>query len=222
MTTWATTIESALALGPSHLSAYCYIPEDGTPRGDAVARGLELPGPEAQADLYEHLVARLEGRGLAGYETSNFAATGEECRHTLVYWLRRDSLPLGPSAHGLWRGVRSANHYAPDRWASELAAGRSGDSIEPETAASRADEIVMLGLRLACGVDPADHDASTWRDVTARYAGAFAAALSEGRLERCGQALRIPPAHRFLADDTIAWLMARAEPVDLTALEVAP
>ena len=209
---FASTIERALALSPEHLSAYCFIPEAGTSLGEAVRRGeAALPGADAQADLYEHLTCRLAAAGYGCYETSNFCRPGAEARHHLVYWLRRDYLGLGPSAHGLWRGVRHANHYDLDRWSVSLLDGSDCDQVEGESAQSRADEIVMLGLRLANGLAAADHPAERWREVRRRYESAFRAALATGRLEVADAGVRIPGRHRFVADDVIAWLMAAAD-----------
>lgn len=206
------TIESALALDPGHLSAYCYIPEPGTPLGDRVLRrDVALPSAGEQADGYAQLTERFATHGYGGYETSNFCRPGNEARHNLVYWLRRDHLALGPSAHGLWRGMRHGNHYATERWAAALEEGLPCDITETETGTSRADEIVMLGLRLATGLVPGDYPAPVWRGVEARYGDAFHRAAALGRIEREDGSLRIPAAHRFLADDTIAWLMAEAD-----------
>jgi putative oxygen-independent coproporphyrinogen III oxidase len=211
--TWQATLARALALEPEHLSAYCFSAEAGTPLGNAVLGGeVGLPQAEEQADRYAELTDRLETAGYRCYETSNFCRPGGEARHNLVYWLRRDCLALGPSAHGLWRGVRYANHYALERWAAALLAGAPCATTETRSAASRADEIVMLGLRLGCGLDPRDHPRAAWNAVTARYRRAFERAVATGRLERVGASLRIRREHRFVADDVIAWLMALAEP----------
>ena len=223
-TTWTRTLESALALEPEHLSAYCFIPEEGTPLGDAARAGTRPPLPaDLQADLYQSLVERVARAGYGLYETSNFARPGGECRHNLVYWLRRDYLGLGPSAHGLWRGAREANHYALDRWAGALERGESWSEPEAESAASRADEIVMLALRLGEGLRAADYDDDVWADVLARYGAALDRAAAEGRLERGADAYRIAPHHRFVADDIIAWLALRTAPLeDLTVAGAHP
>ena len=85
-------------------------------------------------------------------------------------------------------------------------------SLERETAESRADERIMLALRLATGLDPADHPSEAIAEVLARYGEAFAAAAAQGRLERHGRAWRVPGPHRFVADDVIAWLAVRSRP----------
>ena len=212
---WERTLTAALALEPEHISAYGFIPEEGTPLGDAVARGMAATvAPDQEADLHAQADAAFAAAGLAPYETSNWSRPGAECRHNLTYWLRRDYLALGPSAHGLWHGERFANAYSLGDWAARLESGADpAVSLEPETAESRADERVMLGLRLAAGLTPDDHAASAWDEVEARYAGAFAAAAMQGRLERAGRAWRVPRSHRFVADDIIAWLAVRARPL---------
>ena len=208
---WETTLRSALALDLEHLSAYCFIPEPDTPLGAATLGGRATPmAPDAQADLYEMLVDRAGAAGYRVYETSNVARPGGECRHNLVYWLRRDYLALGPSAHGLWRGERYANHRDRDAWAESLERSLPCDTREPETAKSRADEIVMLGLRLGGGLDRTDHP-ERWAEVEHRYGHAFDRGVRTGRLEPTDHGYRIAPEHRFVADDVIAWLMSMAE-----------
>ena len=210
---WRHTLARALELDVEHVSAYCFIPEDETPLGVALLRGeTSLPGADEQADRYVELTETLGAAGYAGYETSNFARPGGEARHNLVYWLRRRWLGLGPSAHGRWGGGRYANHRVLEHWAASLERGTPCDTFEPETDATIADEIVMLALRLGSGLAPGDHTAKDWRRVVTRYGVALARATAEGRLEEAGDGWRVPPRFRFVADDVIAWLMARAEP----------
>jgi oxygen-independent coproporphyrinogen-3 oxidase len=217
---WQHSVHEALALEPEHLSAYCFIPEPGTPLGDAVLRReAPLPSPEEQAECYEALARWAEPAGHACYETSNFCRPDAEARHNLVYWLRRPYLGLGPSAHGLMRGARYGNHYALDRWAGALDAGRAPEAErEAECQASVALEVVMLGLRLAGGIDARDHAPEVSRAVERRYGAAFEHACRIGRLERTPHGVRVPAAHRFVADDVIAWVESRALPVKPAAV----
>jgi putative oxygen-independent coproporphyrinogen III oxidase len=209
---WRQTVDEALALEPEHLSAYCFIPEPGTPLGNDVLAGrATLPAGDEQAECYESLARWIEPAGYRVYETSNFCRAGGEARHNLVYWLRRPYVGLGPSAHGLWNGTRYGNHYALEKWADALERGTPCEAErEAEHDESVALEIVMLGLRLADGLDRRDHAPETWAAVERRYAAAFDAALATGRLEPTAHGVRIPRAHAFVADDVIAWIEARA------------
>ena len=70
----------------------------------------------------------------------------------------------------------------------------------------------MLGLRLADGLDPADHSERVWLKVERRYRRAFERAQASGRLERTERGgVRIPPRFRFVADDVVARVEADAE-----------
>jgi len=209
---WSASLERALALEPEHLSAYCFIPEPGTPLGDRVGQGVaSLPDPEEQAEAYALLTERLTRAGFRCYETSNFCRPGGEARHNLVYWLRRPYLALGPSAHGFVNGVRYGNHYGLQQWAAALENGTlPAGEVEEETESSIAQEVMMLGLRLAEGIQVSDYPEPTWNAVTRRYGLAVERALATGRLEAVG-GVRIPSTFRFVADEIIAWIEAEAE-----------
>jgi len=210
---WERTLERTLELGPEHVSAYCFIPEPGTPLGHAVLEGrVPLPPPEAQADMYAQLDERLEAAGYVAYETSNFARPGAEARHNLVYWLRRPYVGLGPSAHGLVGGRRWGNLRDLGPWADALTAGASAEeTAEDHDPAAAALEVVMLGLRLCSGLRPEDYAPGLWREVHARHGAALDRAVRTGRLERDACGWRIPRALRFVADDVIAWIAAESE-----------
>ncbi|MEO5617141.1 MAG: radical SAM family heme chaperone HemW [Candidatus Eisenbacteria bacterium] len=209
---WDATLDRCLSLEPEHLSAYAFIVEAGTPLGNAVLRGEQAtPEPELEAELYETLIDRTSAAGLAGYETSNFCVPGAESRHNLGYWLRRPYLSLGPSAHGLFAGVRYANYWSLDRWAEALERGLLPESErEPESDESRARETILLGLRLGSGL-VLDDSPGVERDILlARYGPALEGAVRAGRLERTVGGYRVHPRHRFVADDIIAWVDAAA------------
>ena len=215
---WERTLERALALGTGHLSAYAFIPEPGTPLGNEVLTGrAKTAGADRDAAMYARLVTRCADAGLACYETSNFARAGEEARHNLVYWLRRPYLALGPSAHGFVRGRRYANHRDLAHWARGVGQGRPESSSERETPEAAAREALMLGLRLSCGVALSDHPRPVAEALSLHYGPAVQAALEEGRLEGGAEAFRIPARHRFVADEIVAWVEARASRSELTA-----
>ncbi len=212
---WHHTVAVARTLAPEHVSAYGFIPEAGTPLGDAIARGeTSVVSPELEAAMHAHVDEALRADGLALYETSNWSRPQAESRHNLTYWLRRDHLAIGPSAHGLWRGVRRANAYATHDWATRLERGEDpAVDVEQETPASRADETVMLALRLGSGLVLADLEPVARQELLTRYTSAFEAGVAAGRLERTPEGWRVPPSHVFVADDTLAWLAVRARPL---------
>src|SRR5205814_9759544 len=118
---------------------------------------------------------------------------------TLSYGLSRDYLALGPSSHGLWRGVRYENARAMPDWAGVLERGEDpAVARELQSPASRADESVMLALRLASGLEMRDFPPDPREELEMRYGQAFAAAHAAGRLERTPPRWRIPAPPRTL------------------------
>src|SRR5690606_22708366 len=84
---WQRELDRALALAGGHLSIYQLTIEPGTAFHTQARLGtLRLPDEEAAAALYEWTGDHLAEHGLPGYEISNHAAPGQECRHNLTYW----------------------------------------------------------------------------------------------------------------------------------------
>lgn len=148
---WLGNLDAALALRPEHLSCYGLKVEPDTPLW-ARRENACLPDDDAQAEMYLAAVARLEARGYAQYEISNFALPGRESRHNLKYWTLGEYLGFGPGAHSDFGGRRFAV-------ARDLDAFLAGRIVHSEDAAitprERAAERVMLGLRTAEGLDAA-------------------------------------------------------------------
>jgi oxygen-independent coproporphyrinogen-3 oxidase len=157
---WEAELTGALRLAAGHLSLYQLTIEEGTAFGDRFAAGKlrDLPGEDRAADLWEITQRLCEAAGLPAYEVSNHAAPGQESRHNLVYWLGGDWLGVGPGAHGRLTlgGVRTGieTERAPGAWLARVAREGSGESgREVLTPVEAAEERLMMGLRLAEGVD---------------------------------------------------------------------
>jgi oxygen-independent coproporphyrinogen-3 oxidase len=91
---------------------------------------------------------------MPAYEISNHARPGAESRHNLTYWRYRDYAGIGPGAHGRRTGVATQRRRKPENWIDAIA--RNGHGIEQEDALTpreRAVEAMLMGLRLAEGID---------------------------------------------------------------------
>jgi putative oxygen-independent coproporphyrinogen III oxidase len=160
----ATEARTLAALGTTHLSAYALTIEAGTEFGARAKKGRLPLLDEAQvADSFSAVDAALGEAGFDHYEISNFSRQGHVSRHNLGYWRGHDYLGLGTGAWGtvtLAQGrVRYRNSPSPERYQASLFATpfqEAQDScaviepIDPETALR---ERIMLGLRLAEGID---------------------------------------------------------------------
>src|SRR4051812_14606843 len=152
---WSATLAQALSLGTSHLSLYQLTIEPGTRFASMVAKHRFEPlDPDAAAALYEMTDAMTVAAGLPAYEISNHARPGKESRHNLTYWRYGDYAGVGPGAHGRRLGMRTVRHRKPENFLSALR--RNGHGIVEEAPLScreGADEALVMGLRLAEGVD---------------------------------------------------------------------
>jgi len=155
---WETSLDSALACEPDHVSAYALIVEDGTALARAVRR-QEIPAPDDDdlADKYLAADERLGAAGLGWYEVSNWARdAAARCRHNLLYWTGADWWGVGPGAHSHVGGARWWNVKHPAAYADRLAYGVSpAYGRELLSAEDRRVERVLLELRLDSGLDPA-------------------------------------------------------------------
>jgi oxygen-independent coproporphyrinogen-3 oxidase len=99
-----------------------------------------------------------EAAGLPAYEISNHARPGSESRHNLIYWRGYDYAGIGAGAHS--RVTRSGTKHAlstiksPEGWLAQVeTAGHGVTSDEALTAEESAEEYLLMGLRLAEGID---------------------------------------------------------------------
>ncbi|MCP4581547.1 MAG: radical SAM family heme chaperone HemW [candidate division Zixibacteria bacterium] len=152
---WRATLDQAIAKNPTHISAYGLTIEKGTPYHKMVDSGeLALVDDDNQAEMYSATNEMLSSAGYKRYEVSNFAKPGFECRHNFKYWRDDKYVGLGPSAHSYDGEKRTANQKNLDKYIANLGKGKLPISFrETLTDKQRAEEWLLLGLRLAEGID---------------------------------------------------------------------
>jgi putative oxygen-independent coproporphyrinogen III oxidase len=152
---WEAELARALALGTGHLSLYQLTIEPGTRFATEVREGRFTPlDDDACADMFALTRAMTEAAGLPAYEVSNHARPGEQSRHNLAYWHYDDYCGIGPGAHGRRAGQATVRHKKPENWLD--AVGRQGHGISGARAlgsSEQASEAMLMGLRLAEGID---------------------------------------------------------------------
>lgn len=152
---WAAELSRALSFGTGHLSLYQLTIEPGTRFATLAREHAFTPlDDDTAADLFDLTRQMTGAAGLPAYEISNHARPGEESRHNLAYWRYRDYCGIGPGAHGRRGGLATVRHRKPENWLAAIA--RQGDGIAEAralAAAEQAGEAMLMGLRLAEGVD---------------------------------------------------------------------
>jgi oxygen-independent coproporphyrinogen-3 oxidase len=153
---WDAMLARALGFGTGHLSLYQLTIEPGTRFATMVAKhDFEPLDADRSADMFELTQDRTASAGLPLYEISNHARPGQESRHNLTYWRYRDYAGIGPGAHGRRLGQRTVRHKKPEYFLSAVARNGHG-MVEEEvlTPTEAAHEALVMGLRLAEGIDP--------------------------------------------------------------------
>jgi len=201
---WEAELTRALSFGTDHLSLYQLTIEPGTRFAALAAKGdLPAADPDESAALYELTAALTAAAGLPAYEISNHARPGQESRHNLAYWRYRDYAGIGPGAHGRRGGSATRRHRKPENWLAALA--RNGHGIAEEsdiTAADRGIEALLMGLRLAEGVDLERIARLAGRDPVDREA--IARLSDQGLVAIRDEQLRATPAGMLLLDTILA------------------
>ncbi len=157
---WAEELERAIAEAAEHLSLYQLTIEADTPFFALHANGkLTTPDEETSRILYDTTQDICDRAGFAAYEISNHARAGAECRHNLVYWRGDDYVGIGPGAHGRivenGRRLATATEKRPESWLMRVESLGHGLIVdEALTREESADEYLLMGLRLAEGIDP--------------------------------------------------------------------
>jgi putative oxygen-independent coproporphyrinogen III oxidase len=168
---WAVELRGALAEAGEHLSLYQLTIEQGTPFHLLHASGkLMTPDEDTARALYDVTQMVCADAGLPAYEVSNHSRPGRECRHNLVYWRAHEYAGIGPGAHGRLEieGSRyaTATEKRPEQWLALVEArGHGLITDEALTREEAADEFLLMGLRLAEGVDPARYAALAGRPL---------------------------------------------------------
>lgn len=137
---WQKELQEICSYGLKHLSLYQLTIEENTVFYNKKVKPLD---EEKAADLYSFTREYAAEHGYNLYEVSNFAQAGYESRHNLTYWQGGDYIGIGKSAQG--RLTLNGDFFAADYPFCN----------EKLSAAERAEELIITGLRLVRGLDKA-------------------------------------------------------------------
>jgi oxygen-independent coproporphyrinogen-3 oxidase len=209
---WQAELERALTLAADHLSLYQLTVEPDTPFAALYRAGkLKVPDSDLSAELYGLTQAVCDAAGMPAYEISNHAAAGAECRHNLVYWRYGEYAGIGAGAHGRLKlddgRHATAAERNPEIWLDKVECW--GDGLVTDDILSQeeeGDEMLLMGLRLAEGID-----AERYRRLAGRTLdiARLTDLMSHGMVERMPDGkLRATRAGFFVLDAVVADLAA--------------
>ena len=145
--------------GVNHISLYALTFEEGT----MLTKREEAIEDKTQAEYLEKLWSHLEHLGYKQYEISNFAQSGKECKHNLVYWHLGQYFAIGSSAEGSL-GYKKVYSYANSQSITDIVRSSSTiNNIELQ------EEILLTHLRISSGIDKAEYKERTGHDFDKKY-----------------------------------------------------
>jgi oxygen-independent coproporphyrinogen-3 oxidase len=171
---------------------------------------LDVPHEDLIADLYSEALGFLAGHGLAQYEISNFARSGNESRHNLKYWRRQPYVGIGVDAHSMLRSRSGgALRFSTTEELEPFLADARWDEPRRLTGEEELEEAWFLGLRLNAGVSLAALREEFADSAVRRSLEIVRELEEEGLLSlREGDRVGLTPRGRLLSNEVFARFLA--------------
>ena len=212
---WRDSLDQAIAIAPNHISGYDLVLEPDTVFGQRYQpEAKPLPPQEKSAQMYQLAQQKLTEAGYAHYEISNYAQPGYQCRHNRVYWENRPYYGFGMGAASYvhkQRFTRPRTRQQYFAWVQKFV--EAGGVIDhPQTSAT--DELLetlMLGLRLAEGIDLSQIRQQFGQDIVEEIWDCLHTYTQQGWVEVLGKRLQvstIPAVGRVRLSDPEGFLLS--------------
>ena len=156
---WQEELNLALSFNSKHLSLYQLTIEKGTAFFQLFQqKKFTLPDEELACELYQITKEICQQHSFYLYEISNYAKKGFYCKHNLAYWQGLDYIGVGAGAHSRFsqnnKNFATANFCQPQKWLQTIQNNQiPWQTTEELTAKKRLEELLLMGLRLDCGVE---------------------------------------------------------------------
>lgn len=204
MDEWVTDIEKAIALHPTHISAYCLMYEEGTPLFRMLQKGeINQIDDETSLAMYTELINRLTANGYEHYEISNFAMPGYRSVHNSSYWHDTPYLGFGAAAHSYNKDTRSWNIPDLKKYIESIESGVLPSESEVIDADTHYNDLITTALRTREGLN-LDDLPQKYREyalVNARKS------ISEHLLEATDSHIRLTREGLFVSDMVMSELI---------------
>ena len=150
---WEQNIDTALSFGIPHISSYALTVEPKTALKKLIQTGaIAAPKDEVARAHFMILVVKLEANDFVHYELSNFGKANYFSKNNSAYWLGKNYLGIGPSAHSYDGSTRSWNVTNNALYLKSIHKNQLPHEIETLSISDRYNEYIMTGLRTIWGV----------------------------------------------------------------------
>ncbi len=187
---WKQTIRKVADLPVDHISAYCLTVEEKTPLAAWVKSGKIRPSTnDAQSEQFLILVETLMELGFEQYEISNFARKKAYSKHNTAYWMNKNYIGIGPSAHG---------YDGETRYWKEIESGKLPQEVEKLSNYDRFNERIMVGLRTKWGVSISE--LKSYLDLDDAWLSELDELITAGDLRNSNDSLVLTESGKLRAD----------------------
>lgn len=204
MDEWVTDIDKAIALHPTHISAYSLMYEEDTPLFRMLQKGeINQIDDETSLAMYTELINRLTANGYEHYEISNFAMPGYRSVHNSSYWHDTPYLGFGAAAHSYNKDTRSWNIPDLKKYIESIESGVLLSESEVIDADTHYNDLITTALRTREGLN-LDDLPQKYREyalVNARKS------ISEHLLEATDSHIRLTREGLFVSDMVMSELI---------------
>jgi len=202
---WEMDLGEAVKLAPEHVSAYCISYEQGTPLNDMVNSGTyKKLNEEDELKMYEHTKDFLNHERYLHYEISNFARTGKECQHNIVYWENKEYIGIGAGAFSYVNGKRYCNVKDVSEYISSVKTRK--DLIcfsEKLPQKRRASEILIMALRMTSGISKKEFLNRSGFDIVELFGKQLSYLTQAGLLNYDDERIRLTDKGMTVADSVM-------------------
>ncbi|MDJ0843667.1 radical SAM family heme chaperone HemW [Crocosphaera sp.] len=154
---WQFSLDEVIKIKPNHISCYDLVLESVTAFGKQYKPGkFPLPSDENTAKMYKIAQKLLTIAGYGHYEISNYAKSGYQCQHNLVYWENKPYYGLGMGAASYTNNQRFTRPRTRKDYYQWVKSLQETDHYLSSDYLNKIDvllETLMLGLRLKKGIN---------------------------------------------------------------------
>lgn len=203
--TFVDTLSKVIDYQPEHISVYSLSIEPGTPFANDPEILESLPPDMIDRRMYEITKKLLAAHGYDRYEISNYAKSGYECKHNMVYWTGGDYIGFGIGASSYFQGKRFNNmtdifNYIDimedtvEKFVSydnmeklyNETTSKIRQNVTPVYIDSRMEEFMFLGLRMMCGVSRSEFEERFNKDIYEVYGPVLNNYIGQGFMAAVG------------------------------------
>jgi oxygen-independent coproporphyrinogen-3 oxidase len=151
---WKESLQKIVALNPSHISAYSLILEEGTKLYDMYEnKEFEMIDENTDMQMYNYTINYLKENGYNQYEISNYAKSGLECKHNILYWKCDHYIGIGAGASGYLKDYRYNNVEDLQDYHEKINKNEKPiENIEKLSVEDKIQEKIFMGLRMNEGI----------------------------------------------------------------------